>query len=127
MIVIDASLGLELAADTIRGRSVADILPAKIAVPSVFDLEVLNSLRRLSYQKQLDPRRADDAAAFAMTLPAKRYSVDSSLERVWQLRHNMTAYDASYVALAEMLDCELWTLDAKFPRVPKLTVPIRVF
>ncbi|MGI8900400.1 MAG: type II toxin-antitoxin system VapC family toxin [Nocardioides sp.] len=55
-----------------------------------------------------------------------RYAVFTLLDRVWQLRDNLSAYDASYVALAESLDCTLLTADARLSRAPGLRCPITV-
>ena len=53
-----------------------------------------------------------------------RYPVFSLLDRVWELRENLSAYDASYVALAELLDCNLLTADARLSRAPGVRCPI---
>ena len=53
-----------------------------------------------------------------------RYPVFSLLDRVWELRDNLSAYDASYVALAELLDCSLLTADARLSRAPGVRCPI---
>lgn len=55
-----------------------------------------------------------------------RYPVFSYLDRVWELRDNLSAYDASYVALAELLDCNLLTADARLSRAPGIRCPITV-
>lgn len=56
----------------------------------------------------------------------RRYAVHSLLDRVWELRDNLSAYDASYVALAEMLNCALLTADARLSRAPGTRCPITV-
>jgi predicted nucleic acid-binding protein len=55
-----------------------------------------------------------------------RYPVFSMLDRVWELRDNLSAYDASYVALAELLGCSLLTADARLSRAPGIRCPVTV-
>jgi predicted nucleic acid-binding protein len=55
-----------------------------------------------------------------------RYPVQSLLERVWQLRANVSAYDAAYVALAEHLDCALLTANGRLARAAKIRCPVTV-
>jgi predicted nucleic acid-binding protein len=55
-----------------------------------------------------------------------RYPVFSLVDRVWELRHNLSSYDASYIALAELLDCNLLTADARLSRAPGIRCPVTV-
>jgi len=55
-----------------------------------------------------------------------RYPVFSLVDRVWELRHNLSSYDASSIALAELLDCNLLTADARLGRAPGIRCPVTV-
>ena len=72
--------------------------------PELVELETLNALRRLARGKVITDRRASDAVSDLGSLRLTRYAHEPLRERVWELRHNLTAYDASYLALAELLD-----------------------
>lgn len=115
MIVVDASAILEaLLATSTGARIIERILePGEtIHAPHLLDLEVTQVLRRYCAAKELDPQRALEALQDLSDLPLIRYGHDLLLPRIWQLRHNLTAYDAAYVALAEGLDAPLVTCDA---------------
>ena len=121
MIVIDASLGLEMFLRGPRAMEIKDRIEAagrQMAAPEVFDLEVLQTLRRLSYRGDIAPARAAQALDVFRHAPVDRYSHGLLSRRIWALRDNLTAYDAAYFALAEMLDAPLWTRDAKYGDVP---------
>ena len=81
--------------------------------PALLDLEVAHVIRRYCAERQLPVRRAHEAVAGLLNLPARRYPHTPLLERVWELRTNLTAYDAAYVALAEVLDAPLLTRDRR--------------
>ena len=115
MIVVDASAVLELVLNTPVGEEIADRLlrPAVIvAAPHLLDLEVLQVLRRYASTGDLEPTRAEEALEDLSDLPIVRYPHQPFAERIWQLRDNLTAYDAAYVALAEALDAPLLTRDS---------------
>ncbi len=113
MIVIDASvLAPALADDRDDGDRVRDRLRGEqLVAPELVDLEVLSTLRRAARSGQLDKRRSRQALEDLAALPLRRVSHLSLLPRIWELRDNLTAYDASYVALAEALDALLLTAD----------------
>jgi len=129
VIVIDASLALEM---FLRGRdamAIKDRIDAagrEMAVPDVFDLEIIQSLRRLVFKKQVSARRAEQAFDVALHAPVERFSHAMMRERIWALRKNLTAYDAAYFALAEALEAPLWTKDAKFSDVPGAAAVVEV-
>ncbi len=116
MIVIDASLGLEMFLRGPKAMEIKDRIETagrRMAAPEVFDLEVLQTLRRLSYRGDIAPARAAQALDVFRHAPVDRYSHGLLVGRIWALRDNLTAYDAAYFAVAEMLDAPLWTCDAK--------------
>jgi predicted nucleic acid-binding protein len=82
------------------------------------DVEVPNGLRRLVYRGELDPAAGWTALDNWRRLGMMRHPVLALLGRVWQLRVNLAAYDAAYVALAEYLDCALLTCAGRLSRAP---------
>lgn len=122
MIVLDASAAVELLLATRLGARVAALVasPTEVLVaPHLLDLEVAQVLQRLAAQKLLTPSRADTALGDFALLDIARYGHDVLLDRVWQLRANLTAYDAAYVALAEATGGTLVTCDAKLAAAPR--------
>jgi predicted nucleic acid-binding protein len=116
VIVLDASAAVEVilnlprAAPRLRARLVRS--GETVHVPHVFDLEVLAALRRHSLRGALPERRSRRALRALEDLRATRYSHVQLRPRIWELRENVTPYDAAYVALAEALRAPLVTVDA---------------
>lgn len=113
MIVVDASvLATALADDGPDGDLVRNRMRGeRLVAPELVDLEVLSTFRRAARGGRLDERRSGQALEDLAALPLRRVSHLPLVNRIWELRDNLTAYDASYVALAEMLDCPLLTAD----------------
>lgn len=121
MIVLDASAVLEIllrtpAAPALEGRlfEASETLHA----PHLIDVEVAQVLRRYAASGDTDPERCRAALMDFTDLPIIRYPHDFLLPRVWELRNNLTAYDAVYVALAEALDAPLVTRDRRLASTP---------
>ncbi len=115
MIVVDASALLEVLLNTPSGPRVARRLFAggeTLHAPHLLDVEVAQVLRCYSLAGQLDSVRGLQALQDLADFPLTRYPHDLFLPRIWELRHNITAYDAVYVALAEALAAPLLTCDA---------------
>ena len=115
MIVVDASALLEVLLNTPAGTLVAQRLFAEdetLHAPHLLDIEVAQVLRRYALAGDLDPTRGLQALEDLADLPLTRYPHDLFLPRIWELRHNVTAYDAAYIALAETLAATLLTRDA---------------
>ena len=116
MIVLDASAMLEWLLQTPAGLAVDAILQSqsgRIHAPHLLDIEVAQGLRRCVRFSVIDESRAADAIEHLISFPLQRHAHDLFLRRVWQLRGNITAYDALYVALAESLGATLLTRDRK--------------
>ena len=121
MIVLDASALVELLLNTAAGRTIATRIadPAlSVHVPHLADIEVAQALRR--YATDGDLAAADAAVALQelRSLDLERHAHEPLLDRVWALRHNLSACDAVYVALAEVLDTVLLTCDGRLARAP---------
>ena len=120
MIVIDASVAVAVmlnVADASALRQRLEDSASALVTPEVFDLEVLQVMRRFVRQGG-DTTRVAQGFQTLSDLHIERYSHGPLRSRIWELRENLTAYDAAYFALSEMLDAPLWTQDAKFAGVP---------
>jgi len=129
VIVLDASAVVELLLDTAPGRRVAALLddPALgVHVPHLVDVEVASALRRIARDGGLDDEEAQVALDDLRALDLQRHPHEPLLDRVWELRANLTVYDAIYVSLAEALDAALVTCDRKLRRIPGLKAQIEL-
>lgn len=116
MIVLDASAAIELLLRTSTGSRVeARVFAPGVSLhaPHLINVEVAQVLRRYVAAGAIAPSRGNDALQDLRDISLIRYPHDVLLERIWQLRGNLTAYDAAYVALAEALDAPLLTCDRK--------------
>jgi predicted nucleic acid-binding protein len=120
VIVVDASvLAAALADDSPDGdRARARLRGERLAAPEIIDLEVVSVLRQREGGGHLDGRRCDLALTDLVALPLRRASHRPLLARCWELRHNLTVYDAAYVALAEALGAALLTADQRLAHAP---------
>jgi predicted nucleic acid-binding protein len=115
VLVIDTSAVLEalVARDPARGLVDRLAQDGDLHAPHLIDTEVLHALRRMTGHRQLSDDRAADARTDFADLTLVRYPHEPFNDRVWDLRHNLTAYDATFVALAEALEAPLLTCDAR--------------
>ena len=129
MIVVDASAVVELLLGGRRAAPVEARLLAeteRIQVPALLDAEVVQALRRLVRLGICDEARAGASVEILQDMPLTRHVLDPLLPRMWELRANLTAYDACYVALAEALACPLLTFDEGLAGAPGVRVPVVV-
>jgi predicted nucleic acid-binding protein len=116
VIVVDASAVLEVLLSTPAAVNIEERLfgaDETLHAPHLIDVEVAQVLRRYAISGRAGPARFEMALADFLELPLNRYPHEVLLPRVWELRDNMTAYDAVYVALAEALDAPLLTCDRR--------------
>jgi predicted nucleic acid-binding protein len=86
--------------------------------PHLIDTELLHALRRMTISGEISDERAADARSDFGELALVRYPHEPLGDRVWELRHNLTVYDATFVALAELLAVPLITCDARLASAP---------
>jgi predicted nucleic acid-binding protein len=125
LIVIDASVLATALGDDGQGGVDARmrIRAEDLVAPELIDLEVASVWRRTL----TDGRRAELALADLEELPLRRASHLPLLARCWELRHNLTPYDASYVALAEALEVVLLTADRRLARASGVRCEVETF
>jgi predicted nucleic acid-binding protein len=116
VIVLDASAAVDWLLQTPAGLSIEKRIYSRnesLHAPHLLDLEVTQVLRRLLRQGVLSGRRADEAVRDLLDLRINRYPHLVFLSRIWQLRHTLSAYDASYIVLADQLGATLLTRDRR--------------
>jgi predicted nucleic acid-binding protein len=132
MLVVDASAVTEL----LLGRRAADAVAQQLRdhefdlhAPHLLDIEVLSALRRVVAAGDASTTRAAEAIADLRALPLERHGHDALTPRIWELRENLSAYDAAYVALAEAIADEpaaLVTADVRLARAAAAHTRVRV-
>lgn len=124
MIVVDASaavLGL-----LNNGHARFALASEALAAPHLIDAEVANALRSHVMRGEIDEQDASIALDRWARLGINRFATTGLLPRIWALRHNLTAYDATYIALAESIGSELLTADARLAGAPGPTCRVTV-
>jgi predicted nucleic acid-binding protein len=116
VIVLDASAAIDWLLQTAAGQRIEKRIYASgesLHAPHLLDLEVAQVLRRLARERVISEPRVDQAMHDLLDLRVTRYRHFIFLPRIWRLRHNLSAYDAAYVALTEKLGATLITRDAR--------------
>jgi predicted nucleic acid-binding protein len=130
LVVVDASVVVAALVDSGPDGRWAEqvLLSGYLAAPHLLPAEVGNVLRRAALTGQISADAATLAHADLQSLRIDLFPYEPFADRIWELRANVTAYAAWYVALAEFLDCRLATLDARLARAPGiscgLTIPV---
>lgn len=128
MIVVDSAAVVD-ALTAVEGSEElrADLAHEELHAPTLIDFEVVSALRGLTLGGDLSAERAVDLLTDFDDLRIERWPAEDAFRRrAFQLRHNLSAYDAAYVALAEALDCTLLTRDARLARSSGHSVRIEV-
>ena len=113
MIVIDASAMIEALVGRAPGPELLGALGGDLSAPHLLDIEVVSVLRGLVLGGKVAPDVSDQARGDYFAFTVQRHELEPLADRVWALRHQFTAYDAWYLALAEALGTPLYTCDAK--------------
>lgn len=114
MIVVDSGAIAEVLLAQGRADAILAVLLSntELHVPAHFHVEVLSALRRYSLRGMLNDLDTAEALAVLADLRTLAYPIRELMPAIWQLRFNLTTYDAAYLALARWLDADLLTLDA---------------
>ena len=130
MLVVDASAVVELLMASPVGSAVGDFAFSSgepLAAPQLLDIEVLHVIRRFHRTGLLSLERSEQALGDLADLAITRYGHEFLRFGIWRLRNNVTAYDAAYIALAELLEAPILTCDGKLARSAGHGVRIRLF
>ena len=130
MIVLDASAAIDWLLQTAVGQRIETRIYARgesLHAPHLLDLDVVQVLGRLVREAAVSAQRADQARRDLLDLRVSRYPHFVFLPELWQLRHNLSAYDAVYVALAKRIDATLITRDARLASASIRGVRVELF
>lgn len=129
MLVVDTSAVLQALVALDPAPGLVDRLAddGDLHAPHLLDIEILHALRRLNALGELSDERAADARSDFRELAVMRYPHHDLSDRIWELRHNLTAYDAAFVALAETLEVPLITCDRRLGAAPGHSAHVEVF
>lgn len=122
--MVDASAAMSALLNDGPARRI--LASERLHAPHFIDPEVANGLRRAVAAGNVTPAAGWTALDTFRRLGMTRYPMFSLLERVWDLRNNLSAYDACYVVLAEQLSCALLTADVRLSRAPGIRCPVTV-
>jgi predicted nucleic acid-binding protein len=132
MLVVDASAVAELLLGRPAGESVAQQLREHefdLHAPHLLDVEVLSVLRRVAAAGDASRARVGEAVADLLDMPLERYGHLGLIPRIWELHENVSAYDATYIALAEAIaedGAPLLTADARLARAADAYTAVRI-
>jgi predicted nucleic acid-binding protein len=130
VIVLDASAAIDWLLQTAIGQQIEARIYSRgesLHAPHLLDLEVAQVLRRLVRESVVSAQRADQALQDLLNLRLTRYPHFVFLSQIWRLRHNLSAYDAAYVALTEKLGATLITRDARLASSSAQGVSMELF
>jgi predicted nucleic acid-binding protein len=127
---MDASAAVDWLLQTSAGQRIEQRIYSRnesLHAPHLLDLEVAQVLRRLLREGALSAHRADEAIRDLLDLRVTRYPHFVLLPQIWQLRHNLSAYDAAYLVLAQKLGATLVTRDGRLASASGHTVSVELF
>jgi predicted nucleic acid-binding protein len=102
----------------------AQLAEADLFAPTLLPYECTNVIRRAEFSRAIGADQAAQAHADLLDLAVELWPHDVLATRVWELRANLSGYDAAYVALAEILAAPLVTLDQRILRAPGITCSV---
>ncbi|MCD0446597.1 type II toxin-antitoxin system VapC family toxin [Glycomyces sp. A-F 0318] len=128
MIIVDASVLAPAVASLTEAdtRLRKELGQHELAAPAHVNLEVMSILRKYCRRNVLTEERAGLALFDLKELSIERVPSEALEIRIWELRHNVTPYDAAYVALAERFGAELWTFDKRLANAPGIECAVTV-
>ena len=120
MIVVDASVIVDSLIDsgTLKQLIALEDTEDWHAAPNFIDVEVLSALRRLEFGGHISAKRAREAVSDFRQFNIMRFDLAELVPEIWRLRHNISSYDAAYVALANVLDIRIVTRDRRLAKAP---------
>lgn len=121
MIVLDASTVVEMSLGSSVGKTIAREIArteTETIAPEILSLEVIHALRKRLNLKLVSEALASQAFRNFCLMPIRHMPHGELVHRIWQLKANMSAYDAAYVALAEKQNTPIWTCDRKYENTP---------
>jgi predicted nucleic acid-binding protein len=128
MLVVDTSAMVHvLLRRPANPRLLDRIASDEICAPHLIDLEFLHTLRRHVRRNAITLDQAADSRRDFAAMPLIRYAHSGIVNRIWELRDNLTAYDAAYIALAETIGCTLVTSDAKLSKASGHLAAVEVY
>jgi predicted nucleic acid-binding protein len=123
--VVDASVVIDLLVEHPRATNVRAALAGIDGVaPELLDAEVLNVVTRYVRRGEMSEERAEQALELLVKADIERFPIAPLVADAWALRHNVSSYDAFYVALAQSLGCPLVTCDRALAGAPGLGITI---
>lgn len=130
MIVVDASVVVPalISASGVgaSAREVMAVHASQLAAPALLDVEVSSAFRRLERSGEIPTATAEGGVTVLAGMRIERFTHEPLLSRIWELRHNITPYDAAYVAVAERLEAPLVTLDSRLAKASGIRCSVRV-
>lgn len=129
MIVVDASAILDVLLRTVDAEALENRMLASgesMCAPHLLDVEVAQVVRRYCLLGEMTSKRGEETLRDLSDMPIERFPHTPFLHRIWELRNNLTAYDAAYVALAETLGCTLVTRDQRLGNSPLHTASVEI-
>lgn len=117
MIVLDASAALKMILRHQGSEALAErVIGTAIHAPALIEVEVVSGLRRLHRQRRIATDRAAIGLDWFLDLGIEKHHGEDLTRRIFALRHSLSAYDAAYVAVAELVDAPLLTADGRLSR-----------
>lgn len=126
MIVVDASVVVDSLLGVLEPETLSAIKQSQLGAPDILDVEVASALRGLWLGHKLSEAALHEAVEDLGELAATRFTSTLLVPRAIRLRANLSVYDATYVALAEALECTLYTRDQRIAQASGIQCAVEV-